>query len=229
MQASSRKNRWVAPQRHCTRPDLCLTGLRAPGAIATFSVNTYHSSFFASSPTRQHHTFGKPTLSIQVMFTHENGSSNRGGAKVVKTHTATDIAELTNIANDIADKTHLLKYKPSTFAHVTRVGMILGSDCQQTELQERVKEALCDAFSSDDAAYYHGVTVHKVHLLMTGCIKGQVSATTCVRGTNQAGHVICRPTESASTQATVQLPKGPTPLSLPQCRMRALSKPFAGS
>jgi hypothetical protein len=202
---------------------LCLTGERAVGSIATFSVFTYHSSFFASSPSREHHTSGKATLSIQALFKVREPSRK----KELKTHTAVDIAQLTSLANDIADKTYLLEYRTSTFGEGVKVGMILGSDCKDAGLQGRVADVLWNAVCEKHGAVYFGLEVQKVHLLLTGSIKGQVSATTCVRNTNQSAHVVCRATGSTSTTTTPQLPQGPIPLSLPQFRMRAPSNAFA--
>lgn len=202
---------------------LCLTGDRVPGSIVTFSAFIHHSSFFASSPSREHHTFGTPTVSIQLLFTVDQPNKD----KKLQTHTAVDTAKLTTLANDIADKTQLKDFRHSKFGQGVSVGMILGSDCEDAELRERGKEVLWNAVCEEHAARYYGLKVHKVHLLLTGCIKGQVSETTCVRDTNQFEHVICSPTGSASTQTTPQVPKQPTPLSLPQFRIRASSKAFA--
>jgi len=202
---------------------LCLTGDRVPGSIVTFSAFIDHSSFFASSPSREHHTFGTPTVSIQLLFT----VGHRNKDKKLHTHTARDTAKLTALANDIADKTELKDFRHSKFGEGVSVGMILGSDCEDVKLRERGKEVLWDAVYDDHAAWYDGLEVHKVHLLLTGCIKGQVSETTCVRDTNQFEHVICSPTGSTSTQTTPQVPKQPTPLSLLQFRIRASSKAFA--
>jgi len=189
----------------------------------TFSAFTHHSSFFASSPTREHHTFGTPTVSIQLLFTVGQPNKDRK----LQTHTAGDTAELTTLANDIADKTHLKDFRLSKFGEGVSVGMILGSDCVDVDLRKRAQKVLWGAVYDEHASYYDGIQVHKMHLLLTGCIKGQVSATTCVRDTNQFEHVICRPTGSTSTQTTPQAAKQPTPLSLPQFRIRASSKAFA--
>lgn len=131
-----------------------------------------HSSYYLLLRDRRLGTFGRCIVSIQVHFNRQESTGRTNNQ--VSTFTLQDTAELTRLAKEIADKTHLLRAQQpadrSTWAFQEYTGMILGSDLPQCAAMTDVTALVSDALGGSE------VTVTKVHLLVTGSIRGQVSS-----------------------------------------------------
>ena len=184
----------VKPIDH-SRLTACLTaGKRDAGSTVLFKTGINHSSFHARCTPETGFglsTFGRALISIQVMFSFAD-STRRSNASV-STSTVPE-AGLTDLAVAIAGSTSLLPQKLpeqlSTWTNGERSGMLLGSDLEDDGLISQVRAVVAQACGNDSVG-----AIQKIHLLLSGSFKGQVTSKNSCARTN----VLCRHTRSAST------------------------------
>ena len=149
-----------------------MTGERIPGCIVFFETGMPHSSYYLLQRDHKLGTFGRCIVSIQVHFNCQESTGRTNNQ--VSTFTLQDTAALTRLATQIAGETHLLRAQQpadrSTWAFQEYTGMILGSDLTQCATMTEVTSLVSHALGGSE------VTVQKVHLLVTGSIRGQVSS-----------------------------------------------------
>lgn len=162
----------------------CLTtGSRDVGSIVSFPTGMYHSSFYvicapggytANNPVYDLSDFGRAMISIQVMHDHPE-SKRRTTAQEVSTFSFENEQLLRDLALDIAGKTKLHPAKQpgerAMWALEERTGFLLGTDVDDGNLITRVRAVLQSMYGSNSA-----ITIRKVHLLLSGSIRGQVKA-----------------------------------------------------
>jgi hypothetical protein len=111
-------------------------------------------------------------VSIHVLFNHQESTGRTNNQ--VSTFTLQDTAVLTRLATKIAGETHLLHAQQpagrSAWAFEEYTGMILGSDLPQGATMAEVTGLVSHALGGSE------VTVQKLHLRVTGSIRGQVSS-----------------------------------------------------
>ena len=110
------------------------------------------------------------------MFNHQERTGRTNNQ--VSTFTLQNTATLTRLATQIAAETHLLRSQVATQHPATRstwafqeyTGMIVGSELPKGETMTEVTTLVSHALGGSE------VTVQKLHLLVTGSIRGQVSS-----------------------------------------------------
>ena len=137
-----------------------------------------HSSFYALYADAKLSTFGRGMVSIQVMLGCPS-TPRRTSEGSVSTFTLTTApaVELTQLAVAIAARTRLLEQKQpaarSTWPFRECTGFLAGSDFSAADddrAMSEVKALVSQALGQSD------FDVTKVHLLLSGSIKGQVSS-----------------------------------------------------
>ena len=162
----------------------CLTtGSRIAGSIVSFPTGMYHSSYYAicapggytaNNPVYDLSDFGRAMISIQVMHDHPE-RIRRTTAQEVSTFSFDNEQLLRDLALDIADKTKLHRAKQpnerAMWALEERTGFLLGTDVDDGNLKNRVSAVLQAMYANSS-----DITIRKVHLLLSGSIRGQVKA-----------------------------------------------------
>ena len=162
----------------------CLTtGSRIVGSIVSFRTGMYHSSFYAicapggysaKHPVYDLSDFGRAMISIQVMHDHPV-RPQRTTAQGVSTFSFGHEKLLRDLALDIAGKTKLHTAKQpnerAIWALDERTGFLLGTDVDDHNLITRVSAVLQTMYEHSSA-----IMIRKVHLLLSGSIRGQVKA-----------------------------------------------------
>ena len=142
--------------------------------MVTFETGLPHSSYYALQRTYRLGTFGRAIVSIQVMFSNPERAPRANNQ--VSTFTLQDAADLTRLAKQIARKTHLLPAQQpenrSKWAFKEQTGFIVGSNLPEGDTMAEVKALVANALGWPDIDF----AVHKLHLLFTGSIRGQVSS-----------------------------------------------------
>lgn len=131
-----------------------------------------HSSYYALQRDNKFGAFGRCMVSIQVLFNHQERTGRTNNQ--VSTFTLQNTAKLTRLATQIAGETHLLRSQQpatrSTWAFQEYTGMIVGSELPRGETMTEVTTLVSHALGGSE------VTVQKLHLLVSGSIRGQVSS-----------------------------------------------------
>jgi hypothetical protein len=161
----------------------CLTtGTRRVGRIVSFPTGMHHSSFYAlcapsgydvNKPAYELSDFGRAMISIQVM--HDNPQKTKRTDGGIWSFSLEDTQLLRALALDIAAMTKLHPAKQplerATWALEERTGFLLGTDVHDSDLKTRVGTVLAKMYDSSSA-----IMIRKVHLLLSGTIRGQVTA-----------------------------------------------------
>jgi len=113
-------------------------------------------------------------VSIQVLFSHQERTGRTNNQVSTFSYLPFTIPSLTQLATQIAGETHLLRSQQpadrSTWAFQEYTGMIVGSELPKGETMTEVTALVSHALGGSE------VTVRKLHLLVTGSIRGQVSS-----------------------------------------------------
>jgi len=146
-----------------------------------FTTQTVHESWTAVSPDA-FVTFGTPTVSIQLFFEMRpilNCPLPRGTSAMrlrpAEHFTSTDVGTIGALAMDVAAATHLHPWSDSNFSG-SSAGLIVSTPAPK-QFHERAKQILLAAVAASGPPRHdpRALTVTKVHLVVSGCIRGQVS------------------------------------------------------
>jgi hypothetical protein len=146
-----------------------------------FTTQTVHQSWTAVSPDG-FVTFGTPTASIQLFFQMRpvQDCPLARGASAMRLRPAehfasTDGGTIRALAMAVAAATKLHPWSDSEF-HGSSAGLIVSTPAPK-QFHERAKRILLAAIAASGPPHHdtRTLTVTKVHLVVSGCIRGQVS------------------------------------------------------